>query len=82
MTSVRIVVSLDPEQKAWLESLARERGASMTAVVREALAAYRTQQNRKSETDQEDLLKQSSGSWKEGDGLAWQQRLRGEWDDR
>lgn len=82
MTAVRTIISLDPEQKAWLDTQARETGKSMTAIVREALAAYRAQQNRKRKPDLEDLLKQTSGTWKQGDGLAWQRRLRDEWDDR
>lgn len=82
MTAVRTIISLDPEQKAWLDALARESGKSMTAIVREALAAYRTQQNRKRKPELEELLKQTSGSWKRGDGLDWQRHLRGEWDDR
>ena len=29
----------------------------------------------------EALLAETSGAWSEGDGLAWLDRLRGEWDD-
>lgn len=82
MNAIRTIISLDPEQKAWLDGLARETGKSMTAIVREALAAYRAQQNRKRKPVLDDLLAQTSGTWKKGDGLAWQRRLRDEWDDR
>lgn len=82
MSAIRTIISLDPEQKAWLDAQARDTGKSMTAIVREALAAYRTQQNRKRKPDLEDLLNQTSGSWKRGEGLDWQRRLRKEWDDR
>jgi hypothetical protein len=28
------------------------------------------------------LLERTRGIWKRGDGLAWQKKLRGEWDKR
>jgi len=81
MKAIRTIISLDPEQKAWLDGLARETGKSMTAIVREALAAYRAEQVRQRKPALEDLLSQTGGTWKKGDGLTWQRRLRDEWDD-
>ncbi len=37
---------------------------------------------RKSEDDFEELLEKTSGSWKGGDGLEYQIRIREEWDHR
>ena len=75
---VRIVISLDPEEKAWLDDTARRSGKPMTAVVREALARYRAQDGRRNKA----ALANTRGIWKRGDGLAWQRKLRGEWDKR
>lgn len=79
---VRIVISLDPEEKAWLDDTARRSGKPMTAVVREALARYRAQDGRRNKAALATLLANTRGIWKRGDGLAWQRKLRGEWDKR
>ena len=68
---VRTVVSLDPEDKAWLDGKARETGKSMTAIVREAVARYRADDARRRKAPLAVLLERTSGIWKHGDGLAW-----------
>ena len=72
---IRTIISLEPADKAWLERKAREDGVPETEVVRRALRSLRRQE----EASFEDLLKQSRGIWKKGDGLAYQRRLRREW---
>lgn len=47
---VRTLISLDPEDKAWLDDNARETGRTMTAVVREAVSRYRSSQARRERT--------------------------------
>jgi len=79
---VRTIISLDPKEKAWLDDKARLSGKSMTAVVREALARYRAQDGRRNKPALAALLDNTRGIWKRGDGLAWQRKLRGEWDKR
>lgn len=77
---VRTVISLDPEEKAWLDRKSRETGKPMTALVREAVARYRAEDGKRRRSALTDLLDQTSGLWKQGDGLAWQRKLRGEWE--
>ena len=72
---IRTIISLEPADKAWLERKAREDGVPETEVVRRALRSLRRQE----EASFEDLLEQSRGIWKKGDGLAYQRRLRREW---
>lgn len=79
---VRTVISLDPELKAWLDKKAKESGKPMTAVVREALAEYRADQTARSRPSRPELLERTRGIWKQGDGLAWQRKLRDEWQAR
>lgn len=71
----RTIISLDPGEKAWLERKAREQGVSMSALVREAIRRLRKQED----VSFDKLLKQTSGLWRKGDGLAYQRRLREEW---
>ena len=78
---VRTVVSLDPEDKAWLDEQARARGVTMTALVRHAVRRWRLSQEHTSPPFDE-LLRRTSGLWKQGDGLAYQQSSRDEWERR
>ena len=77
---VRTVISLDPEEKAWLDNKARELGKPMTAVVRDAVTLLRLEDARRAEPPLEELLARTRGIWKRGDGLAWQKNLRAEWE--
>lgn len=76
---VRTVVSLDPEDKAWLDRKAQEEHLAMAEVVRRAIRLYRRHEETTQETT-ERLLRKTAGIWSQGDGLAYQERLRGEWE--
>ena len=82
MNMIRMPVSFDPEDKRWLERHAHAQGKSAAMVVREALQAYRLR-TRDGDTSFQQLLEKTSGTWKGTEGpLAYQRRLRGEWDHR
>ena len=72
---VRTVIALDPKDKAWLDRKARKSGVPMTEVVRQAVRSMRERE----EVDFADLLAKTKGTWKGGDGLAYQRRIRSEW---
>ena len=78
---VRTVISLSSEDKAWLDRAAAARGVPMTEVVRQAIRVLRASEPVAGPTFEE-LLEMTAGTWQEGDGLAWQRRMRAEWDDR
>jgi Arc/MetJ-type ribon-helix-helix transcriptional regulator len=71
----RLLLSIEDQDKAWLERRAAERGVSMAEVVREALRTVRN----KEDASLSKLLSQTKGVWKAGDGLKYQRRLRSEW---
>ena len=75
---IRTVISLDEESKKWLEQQAREENISAAELIRTAVRKYRDEKKRET-LPLEDLLKQTSGIWKRGDGLTYQRRLRKEW---
>ena len=54
----------------------------MTSLVGEAVSFYRIRVEADGRPDLQSALKDSAGLWQGGDGLAWQERLRGEWDER
>jgi hypothetical protein len=76
---VRTVISLDAAEKRWLDRKARAEGVPMTEIVRLAIRRFRET----SEEDQpslEDVLQETKGLWAKGDGLAYQRKVRDEWD--
>lgn len=72
----RTIISLEEEDKNWLDEEAERTGKPMAVIVRTAIHHLREEKERALSS----LLKQTSGTWGEGDGLAWQKRLRSEWD--
>ena len=75
---IRTVISLDKESKEWLDQQARVESGSKAEIIRTAVRRYR-EEKRKETPSINDLLKQTSGIWKAGDGLRYQRRLRKEW---
>ena len=78
---IRTVVSLEDEDKAWLDRKAEENQVSMAEVVRQAVRRYREESDREAQPLRQ-LLQATSGIWKGEDGLAYQRRIRREWDER
>lgn len=78
---IRTIVSLDPDDKAWLDRKARQERMPMTRLVRRAIQRMR-QESEAHPAGFERLLLETSGLRKSGDGLAVQRKLRGEWDKR
>jgi hypothetical protein len=76
---VRTVISLDNEEKSWLDEQSRLRGVPMTQLVREAVRLYKGNTDINS-TPLERLLNATKGIWKKGDGLKYQRRSRDEWE--
>jgi hypothetical protein len=77
--TVRTLVSLDVEDKAWLDRKAREERTPMTRLVRRAIRQMREDsQSRPSQFDK--LLRETSGMGRFGDGLKYQRKLRKAWD--
>ena len=76
---VRTLISLEAEEKAWLEKRAREEGVSMAELVRRAVRRMRSEGGGEGATTAE-LLTATSGTIAGEDGLVVQKRLRGEWD--
>ncbi len=75
----RTIINLMSDDKAWLDAEAKRRGQSMTSLVSEAVAEYRVRQLSAQSLDLAQSLKNTTGLWMQGDGLVWQERLRGEW---
>jgi len=75
---LRTVISLDPDDKAWLDRKARQERVPMARLVRRAIRRMR-RESPAEPSRFERLLRKTSGIAKLGDGLAVQRRLRREW---
>lgn len=75
---IRTLISLDDEDKRWLDRKAEEEGKTMTELVRTAVRRYR-EQCESGEPSLDQLLRQTSGLWKGAEGVEYQRAIRDEW---
>ena len=71
----RTVISIEPDIKQWLDQRAAQEGVPMTELVRRAVRLLQEQETKAVDT----LLQGTKGIWTNGDGLDYQEQLRGEW---
>jgi hypothetical protein len=76
---VRTLISLDNDDKAWLDRAARAERVPMAKLVRRAIRRLRDEQEAAPDGFDR-LLRETAGTWRRGDGLAHQRRLRAQWD--
>ncbi len=72
---IRTIISLDEPDKKWLDNKATKLGLSRAEIVRRLVIRMRQEE----ESSYGKLLDETGGIWREGDGLAYQDRMRDEW---
>ncbi|OPX18965.1 MAG: hypothetical protein BZ151_11780 [Desulfobacca sp. 4484_104] len=77
MAGKRIIITLSEADKRWLDGYAQAHKISVSEAVRKGLAILRRQG---SQDTYSQLVEKTKGIWHQGDGLAYQQALRSEWD--
>ena len=75
---VRTVVSLEEDDKRWLDERAQKEGVPMTELIRRGVRLLRGE-SRRTRPGLSDLLERTVGVWKHGDGLKYQEKMRREW---
>ena len=76
----RTIISLTQEDKEWLAQRARAEHVPVTELVRRAIRLYRQRSPEVGAPSFEELTERTAGIWEAGDGLAYQERLRAEWE--
>ena len=76
MCVTRTIITIETDDKIWLEQRAKQSKESMAELIRRAIGEMRHRE----EARFQGLLNQTAGIWTKGDGLAYQQDIRGEWD--
>lgn len=79
---LRTIISLEENDKHWLDKYSAQNKIAMTELVRMAIKNYRQTVAAQPYSDLEKLLNKTSGIWCHGDGLKFQIKLRTEWDRR
>jgi len=74
---VRTVVSLEEDDKRWLDERAQKEGVPMTELIRRGVRLLRGE-SRRARPELSDLLERTAGVWKHGDGLKYQEKMRRE----
>ena len=77
---IRTIISLNPDEKHWLDAMAKKKHLSMAAVIRNAIKAYRLHHTNDVQSDIDILLSKTKGIWKHQDGLNYQLTIRDEWE--
>ena len=78
---VRTVISLDSDDKAWLDRKAKRERTPMTRLVQRAIKRLR-EDSKADKPEVETLLRETAGLKRFGDGLEYQRKLRSEWRKR
>jgi hypothetical protein len=79
---IRTIISIDDDEKHWLDLKAKEQGTTMTEVVRQAIRQYRMGGRKTAGQGKTyaEILKLSKGTWSQGDAVEWVRKLRAdEW---
>jgi hypothetical protein len=71
----RMLISLEENDRRWLEQKAQEIGRPMSEVVRQAIR----QAQESEQKPMKELLASTQGLWRKGDGLRYQRRVRKDW---
>ena len=76
MRNQRIIITITPEDKTWLESYSKAHNISTAEAVRQGIQRLR---QLSTQDTYQTLIETTRCVWREGDGLTYQQRLRSEW---
>jgi hypothetical protein len=77
MGTRRIIVSIPDEDKLWLEGYSKIQKISVAEAIRQGI--HQLKKSKRQQTYQQ-LVQRTRGIWKKGDGLAYQEEIRAEWE--
>ena len=77
MVSKRRTVTLSEEDALWLDSYSRAQNVSVAEAIRRGIKCFKDSSG---EETYQRLIRNTRGIWKRGEGLAYQEKIRSEWD--
>lgn len=79
---IRTVISIEPDEKIWLEHQAKSNNVTMAEMIRRAIRNYHEYLLKQGQVDIITLLQDTHGMGFEEEGLQYQERIRSQWDER
>ena len=76
MTSKRTIITIPESDKRWLESYSRLHRISMAEAIRRGIRKLKEAELAE---NYQSLVRNTKGRWKKGNGLAYQDKIREEW---
>ena len=77
MATRRIIISIPDEDKLWLEGYSKVHKISVAEAIRQGIDQLK---RAKRQQTYRQLVENTRGIWQTGDGLAYQKKLRAEWE--
>lgn len=77
MATRRIIISIPDEDKLWLEGYSKVHKISVAEAIRQGIDQLK---RAKRQQTYRQLVENTRGIWQKGDGLAYQKKLRAEWE--
>ncbi len=77
MTTKRLIITIPDEDKLWLEGYSKVHKISVAEAIRQGIGQLKRSQRRRTYRK---IVESTSGIWKKGDGLAYQLKMRAEWE--
>ena len=77
MSGKRIIITIPDEDKIWLDAYAEMHKISVADAVHQGIGLLKKGERQKT---YQKLVEITCGIWKKGDGLAHQEKMRGEWE--
>ncbi len=77
MGTRRIIVTIQDEDKQWLEGYSKVQKISVAEAIRQGIGHLKKSHRHEI---YEGLVERTSGIWKKGDGLDYQNKIRSEWE--
>jgi hypothetical protein len=66
---IRTIISLNANEKKWLDKMAKAQHLSMAQIIRNAIKEYRQKHSNTVSTDIDSLLQETKGIWEGEEGL-------------
>jgi hypothetical protein len=79
MTSKRTIITIPEPDKKWLESYSSIHRISMAEAIRRGIRKLKEAEIAE---NYQSLVRNTKGKWKKSDGLAYQNKIRDEWNSR
>ena len=79
MANKRTIITISEEDKQWLEHYSSLHRVSMAEAIRQGIRKLKEAELME---NYQTIVKNTRGLWKKGDGLAYQKKIRTEWNSR